>query len=145
MNKLRVIIVNVCRLILAITFIISGYVKAIDPLGTQYKITDYLAAIDLAGMVPQWTTLLLAVVLAAIEFALGVFMLFAIKRQTTTRLTLAFMAVMTLITVWIYIADPVKDCGCFGDAFILTNGETLLKNILLVACAAIVADRKSVV
>ena len=65
MNKLRVIIVNVCRLILAITFIISGYVKAIDPLGTQYKITDYLAAIDLAGMVPQWTTLLLAVVLAA--------------------------------------------------------------------------------
>lgn len=139
MNKLRVIIVNVCRLILAVTFIISGYVKAIDPLGTQYKITDYLAAIDLAGMVPQWTTLLLAVVLAAIEFALGVFMLFAIKRQTTTRLTLAFMTVMTLITVWIYIADPVKDCGCFGDAFILTNGETLLKNILLVACAAIVA------
>lgn len=139
MNKLRVIIVNVCRLILAVTFIISGYVKAIDPLGTQYKITDYLAAIDLAGMVPQWTTLLLAVVLAAIEFALGVFMLFAIKRQITTRLTLAFMAVMTLITVWIYIADPVKDCGCFGDAFILTNGETLLKNILLVACAAIVA------
>ena len=126
MNKLRVIIVNVCRLILAVTFIISGYVKAIDPLGTQYKITDYLAAIDLAGMVPQWTTLLLAVVLAAIEFALGVFMLFAIKRQITTRLTLAFMAVMTLITVWIYIADPVKDCGCFGDAFILTNGETLL-------------------
>ena len=108
MNKLRVIIVNVCRLILAVTFIISGYVKAIDPLGTQYKITDYLAAIDLAGIVPQWTTLVLAVVLVAIEFALGVFMLFAIKRQITTRLTLAFMAVMTLITVWIYIADREK-------------------------------------
>ena len=141
MSKLRVVIANVCRLLLALTFILSGYVKAIDPLGTQYKITDYLAAIDLAAMVPQWTTLSAAVALAAIEFALGVFLLFAIKRQFTSRLTLAFMAVMTLITVWIYIADPVKDCGCFGDAFTLTNGETLLKNILLVLCAAVVAWR----
>ena len=96
MSKLRVVIAYVCRLMLALTFILSGYVKAIDPLGTQYKITDYLAAIDLAGMVPQWTTLSAAVALAAIEFALGVFLLFAIKRQFTSRLTLAFMAVMTL-------------------------------------------------
>ena len=83
MSKLRVVIANVCRLLLALTLILSGYVKAIDPLGTQYKITDYLAAIDLAAMVPQWTTLSAAVALAAIEFALGVFLLFAIKRQLT--------------------------------------------------------------
>ena len=139
MSKLRLLAVNLCRLILALTFILSGYVKAIDPLGTQYKLQDYLAAINMAGIVPQWMTLTTAVVLAAVEFALGIFMLFAIRRKLVSRLTLAFMAFMTLVTVWIYFADPVKDCGCFGDAVKLTNGETLLKNIVLIACAAITA------
>ena len=139
MSKLRLLAVNMCRLTLALTFILSGYVKAIDPLGTQYKLQDYLAAINMADIVPQWMTLTTAVVLAAVEFALGIFILFAIRRKLVSRLTLAFMAFMTLVTVWIYFADPVKDCGCFGDAVKLTNGETLLKNIVLIACAAITA------
>ena len=49
------------------------------------------------------------------------------------------MSIMTVLTVWIYMADPVSDCGCFGDAVVLTNGQTLLKNIILLACAVIVA------
>ena len=135
------IIVNLCRLVLALTFIVSGYVKSIDPLGTQYKLQDYLAAIDMAGIVSPWVTLIASVLLSAVEFSLGIFMLFAIRRQIVSRLVLLMMTVMTLLTVWIYFADPVKDCGCFGDAFVLTNGETLLKNIVLIACAAIVAWR----
>ncbi len=137
--KARIFIINAARLLLAITFVVSGYVKAIDPLGTQYKITDYLAALGLAGMVPQWITLAASMSLAAVEFALGIFILFAIRRRLVSRLALAFMSVMTLVTVWIYIANPVKDCGCFGDALVLSNGATLLKNIVLVACAAAVA------
>ena len=135
------IIVNLCRLVLALTFIVSGYVKSIDPLGTQYKLQDYLAAIDMAGIVSPWVTLIASVLLSAVEFSLGIFMLFAIRRLIVSRLVLLMMTVMTLLTVWIYFADPVKDCGCFGDAFVLTNGETLLKNIVLIACAAIVAWR----
>ena len=141
MQKLRITVVNVCRFVLAATFIFSGYVKAIDPLGTLYKLKDYAAAMSLNGLLPDWALVGVAIALGALEFALGVFMLFAVRRHVVSRITLAFMTAMTVLTLWIFVADPVKDCGCFGDALKLTNGETLLKNIVLSACAALVAWR----
>ena len=138
MNRLKTIATNICCAVLAVTFIFSGYVKAIDPLGTQYKIRDYLTALSIGDYVPDWLTLGSSVALASLEFALGIFILFAIRRRFTTRVILAFMAVMTLITVWIAIANPVSDCGCFGDAITLTNVQTLLKNVVLTACAVVV-------
>ena len=141
MQKLRITVVNVCRFVLAATFIFSGYVKAIDPLGTLYKLKDYAAAMSLNGLLPDWALVGVAIALSALEFALGVFMLFAVRRHVVSRITLAFMTAMTVLTLWIFVADPVKDCGCFGDALKLTNGETLLKNIVLSACAALVAWR----
>lgn len=141
MQKLRITVVNVCRFVLAATFIFSGYVKAIDPLGTLYKLKDYAAAMSLNGLLPDWVLVGVAIALAALEFALGVFMLFAVRRHVVSRITLAFMTAMTVLTLWIFVTDPVKDCGCFGDALKLTNGETLLKNIVLIACAALVAWR----
>lgn len=141
MQKLRITVVNVCRFVLAATFIFSGYVKAIDPLGTLYKLKDYAAAMSLNGLLPDWVLVGVAIALGALEFALGVFMLFAVRRHVVSRITLAFMTAMTVLTLWIFVADPVKDCGCFGDALKLTNGETLLKNIMLIACAALVAWR----
>lgn len=141
MQKLRITVVNVCRFVLAATFIFSGYVKAIDPLGTLYKLKDYAAAMSLNGLLPDWVLVGVAIALGALEFALGVFMLFAVRRHVVSHITLAFMTAMTVLTLWIFVADPVKDCGCFGDALKLTNGETLLKNIVLIACAALVAWR----
>lgn len=141
MQKLRITVVNVCRFVLAATFIFSGYVKAIDPLGTLYKLKDYAAAMSLNGLLPDWALVGVAIALGALEFALGVFMLFAVRRHVVSHITLAFMTAMTVLTLWIFVADPVKDCGCFGDALKLTNGETLLKNIVLSACAALVAWR----
>ena len=141
MQKLRITAVNVCRFVLAATFIFSGYVKAIDPLGTLYKLKDYATAMSLNGLLPDWALVGVAIALGALEFALGVFMLFAVRRHVVSRITLAFMTAMTALTLWIFVADPVKDCGCFGDALKLTNGETLLKNIVLIACAALVAWR----
>ena len=101
MKRTKTIVANLCRLLLAATFILSGFVKAVDPLGTQYKLHDYLEAMGMAGMVPDWATLTASVLLAAIEFSLGIHMLFAIRRRLMTRVVLAFMAVMTLLTVWI--------------------------------------------
>lgn len=127
------------RTVLGATFLFSGFVKAIDPLGTQYKFQDYAAALGVADYVPDWATLLSSVMLSALELSLGAFMLLAIARRLVSRAALLFMAVMTAVTVWIWIADPVKDCGCFGDALSLTNGETLLKNIVLTSLALVAA------
>ncbi len=136
---MRKVLVNSCRLVLALTFILSGFVKAVDPLGTQYKLNDYLEAMHLDAMVPDFATLGGSMLLAAMEFCLGVFLLFAIHRRLVSRLLVLVMGIMTALTVWIYIADPVSDCGCFGDAVVLTNGQTLLKNIILLAAAIVVA------
>ena len=135
------ILVNACRFAVALTFIFSGFVKAIDPLGTQYKIEDYLEALSLAGYVPSIITLGTSVLLSAIEFCLGIFLLFAIHRRSASRISLGLMVVMTLITLWLWIANPVSDCGCFGDAIHLTNGQTLLKNIVLLACTVVISWR----
>lgn len=141
MKRAKAVALYVARTVVGLTFILSGLVKAIDPLGTQYKIQDYLAAIPPSLSLPDMLTLLMSISLSMVEFTLGAFMLTAISRRLTARLTLLFMVVMTAVTVWIYIADPVKDCGCFGDALTLTNLETLLKNIVLLALAALVAWR----
>ena len=140
-QRLLKMIANLCRIIVAVTFIFSGFVKAIDPIGTQYKLQDYLGAIGMAGILPNWTLLAVAVFLAAIEFCIGIFLLFAIQRRLISKLTVAFMAFMTIVTVWIVVADPVKDCGCFGDALHLTNTETLIKNIVLLVCSLVIMYR----
>jgi triosephosphate isomerase len=133
------LIVNACRLVLAVTFVFSGFVKAVDPHGTQYKIEDYLEAMHLGGLVPSNAALILAVAMATVEFCLGIFMMFAIRRRFTSRMTLALMLVMTPLTLWLAVANPISDCGCFGDALVLTNWQTLWKNVVLLAMAAAVA------
>ena len=95
-----------------------------DPLGTQYKIEDYLQAMgltSLTGPMGSWGALAVAVVLAAVEFCIGIFLLFAIRRRLSSRLALVIMAVMTPLTLWLALANPISDCGCFGDAIVLTN------------------------
>ena len=123
---------------MAVTFILSGFVKAVDPLGTQYKIHDYLTAMGLARYVPDALTLTSSVVLSATEFILGICLLFAIRRRLVSKITLVLMTIMTLLTLWVAIADPVSDCGCFGDALVLTNWQTFWKNIVLLAAAILV-------
>lgn len=140
-DTLKTVSVNAARYILGLTFVLSGFVKAVDPLGTQYKLTDYLAALSLSEILPDWSLLIASVLLSTFEFALGAFILAAIQRRLVSKIALAFMSVMTLITVWIVIDNPVQDCGCFGDAVVLTNAQTLQKNIVLLLCAAVIAYR----
>ena len=135
---MRKILVNMARLLLALTFILSGFVKAVDPLGTQYKINDYLGALNLRELVPDFVTLSASVLLSAAEFVIGICLLFAIRRRLISRITLCVMVVMTLITLWLAIDDPVSDCGCFGDALVLTNWQTFWKNVVLLVAAVII-------
>lgn len=137
MNRLRSILVNICRLLLALTFIFSGFVKAIDPLGSQYKIAEYLEAIQLSAYIPDWAQLMLAVALSAIEFTLGVMLLLAIRRKLASKLSMIFMAGMTAVTLWLTIGNPIQDCGCFGDAIHLSNTQTFIKNLVLLVASII--------
>jgi len=133
--------VNACRLLLAATFILSGFVKAVDPMGTAYKIADYAEAMHLGTAVPATAAVVMSVALSATEFAIGIFLLFAIRRRLSSRMAVALLAVMTPLTLWLAVANPVSDCGCFGDAVVLTNWQTLWKNVVLLAAALAVAWR----
>lgn len=121
------------RICVGATFIISGFVKAIDPWGVLYKFEEYLAALHI-NMLPS---VLLASVflLCAAEFLMGVFLLLGCYRKSNPVAVTLFMSVMLIITIWVAAANPVADCGCFGDFFILSNRDTLLKNIVLMAMA----------
>ena len=130
--------VNVCRLVLAVALILSGFVKAVDPLGTQYKIHDYLGALGLASYVPDFMTLSASVVLSSAEFFLGICLLFAIRRRLVTLIVVILLAAMTLLTLWLALANPISDCGCFGDALVLTNWQTFWKNVVLLSAAVVV-------
>ena len=135
MKKLAV---NIARLILAVAFILSGFVKAVDPLGTQYKIQDYLVAMGLGRLIPDFMTLSASVLLSTLEFILGICLLFAIRRRMVSKIVLVLMAAMTLLTLWLALTDSISDCGCFGDALVLTNWQTFWKNIVLLTAAVIV-------
>lgn len=126
---------NVCRFALAFVFIFSGFVKAVDPLGSQYKIQDYLEAFGIAGWFPSFFPLFVAIILSTLEFSVGVYFLFGIRRKLSTALALVIMGFMTPLTFYLAIANPVSDCGCFGDAWVLTNWETFIKNVFLLLAA----------
>ena len=132
-KKIAHIIGSIARTLLALTFLFSGFVKAIDPLGTVYKIEDYLTAFGgfFTSLLPLAT--LAAVLLILTEWTLGVMMLCNIRTQLTAWLSLAFYAVMTPLTLYIALTNPISDCGCFGDALVISNWQTFWKNVVLTA------------
>lgn len=130
-DRILYIWVNVCRFILGCTFVFSGFVKAVDPIGSFYKISDYLSAFGFGGFFPDYILVLAAVFLSSFEFIIGINLLLAIRRRVTTFLLTVFMFFMTVLTLYLAIANPVSDCGCFGDAVKLSNWETFSKNIVL--------------
>ncbi len=121
--------VEFTRLLVGATFLFSGFVKAIDPSGFAYKIEDYLIAFQLVELFPLAQPAALLMVVA--EFALGVMLLLGVYRKWTLRLIGLFMLFYTPLTLWIALTNPVEDCGCFGDAFIISNWQTFYKNLLL--------------
>jgi uncharacterized membrane protein YphA (DoxX/SURF4 family) len=117
------------RLILGTVFIFSGFVKAVDPLGSAYKFADYFSAFKLEFL--SFISMPLAVLLSAFELVLGLTLILGYRRRIIYRVVLWFMAFFTLLTFILAIFNPVTDCGCFGDAIILTNWQTFLKNVIL--------------
>lgn len=135
-------IVTICRFCIAITFIVSGFVKAVDPVGMSYKLNAYFSYWGLPFEDGSLALSIVAIGLSTMEFILGLYILLGIRKRISTIVAFITMLCMTLLTIYIYLYNPVSDCGCFGTAFTLTNAESLLKNIVLLTCSIVLIKRK---
>lgn len=131
LQKIGNLFLEILRLFLSVVFIFSGFVKAIDPLGSTYKIEDYLTAFGEPLVSFASIALPVAIFLSTFELMIGLAFLFKVKLKFTSVLSLLFMAVMLPLTLYIALNNPVTDCGCFGDALIITNWQTFYKNIAI--------------
>lgn len=135
-NKGNKFIVLFSRVIVGATFMFSGFVKGIDPWGFSYKFTDYFHAMHLDWL--TWAAFPLAILLSFAEFTIGAALFFNAFVRFFSWLALLFMAFFLPLTFWIALKNPVTDCGCFGDALVITNWETFYKNVVLIVLALIV-------
>lgn len=124
----------ISRVIVGIVFLFSSFVKGVDPLGTSYKITEYLTTwsflgISFEGLVPLATTM--SVALIVLEFTVGAMLLFGSFRRLTSWVLALMMVFFTVTTFYDALTNEVTDCGCFGDAVKLTNWQTFGKNVVL--------------
>src|SRR5574344_1104691 len=118
-----------CRIIIGVVLIISGYFKAVDPIGTELKIKEYLNVFHIGFL--KATALPLGILLCAIEFLVGVCILKGLRMKLFTKIALGLILFFSIVTLLNYTVLPVSDCGCFGDIIKLTAFETFLKNIIL--------------
>lgn len=126
----------VSRIIVGMVFIFSGFVKAIDPMGSTFKFSDYFIAFGMDAF--KEIAFPLAILLSTLEFAVGMALLFNSRKQITAWAALLFMLFFTPLTFVLALTNPVTDCGCFGDALVLTNWETFWKNIVILGLALVV-------
>lgn len=121
----------VARTVVGAVLVFSSVVKALDPYGTVLKIEEYLAAVGWhpVGDIAMWG----AVVLVGVEMLVGVALLVGALPKLTAKVALALNGAFLLVTLWVAVANPVAECGCFGDVVTLTNWQTFAKNVVLVA------------
>ena len=140
-SKVKNNILLIARIIFGIVFLFSGFVKAVDPLGTAYKISDYLEAFSLTPL--DFLAFPAALMLIAVEFTIGFNILFNVHLKGTIWAAGLFMLVMTPVTLYLALTNPISDCGCFGDAIVMTNWQTFYKNVVLCIVLAIIALLKN--
>jgi uncharacterized membrane protein YphA (DoxX/SURF4 family) len=143
MDKVKPILFLAARIVLGLVFVFSGFVKAVDPMGSTYKINDYLEAFGMVYLTDL--SFLMAVLQSAAEFILGAALLLGVWRKTVSLLLLIFMLFFTPLTLYIAFKNPVTDCGCFGDAIVLSNTMTFIKNLVLLALAFLMFFRSDLI
>jgi len=140
-GKIFSVILLVSRIVLGLVFIFSGFVKGVDPLGSAYKFSDYFNAFNLGFLEPL--AILLAYVMLAAEFLIGISLLFGFRFRLAAWGVSIFMVFFTILTFILALTNPVTDCGCFGDAIIMSNWQTFIKNLILLPFVYIVFRSRS--
>ena len=131
-----VVFVNVCRCLLALVLMLSGFLKAVDPVGGVYKLQEYASAFSLTGMSDGWLTAF-ALVQAAAEFLVGLYLFMGVYRAFIPLMALFAMLLFTPFTLYVWVSGVVSDCGCFGESVVMSNAMTFFKNVLLLLLAIV--------
>lgn len=124
------------RVIPGIVFILSGFLKAIDPVGGALKIEEYLNAFHLSFL--ESLSLPVSMIMSCVEFIIGVSLLKGLNMKRISVWALAFMCFFTPLTLYSAIFNPVKECGCFGEAVHLSNWASFGKNVVLLGAVIMV-------
>ncbi|MFC2117057.1 BT_3928 family protein [Bacteroidota bacterium] len=132
---------TISRLIVGLVFLFSGFVKIIDPLGTAYKFDEYFIAFNLDFLAP--ISFPLALLMCGAEFLIGFCLFFNIRTKISAWAVLIFMSFFTVLTFILAIKNNVSDCGCFGDAIILSNWGTFFKNIIIMLFVLVIFFNRS--
>ena len=132
-KRLR-IIDCICRIFVGLVFLFSSFVKGVDPMGTAYKIQEYMTAWSIGSLTFEWAlpfATFLSVTLVTLEFLVGVLLITNSLRKLTAWTLLLMMTFFLVTTLIDAITNKVTDCGCFGDFVKLTNWQTFWKNVVL--------------
>ena len=124
-----------CAILIGLVFLASGLLKLLDPVGTGLIVSEYFKFFHLGFL--QGTAKALGMVLSLVEAITGAALISGVFRKTTAIVTSVLVVFFTIITLILWIAKPEMDCGCFGEAIHLSHGQTLLKNLVLLALAAL--------
>lgn len=132
-----------CRLVFGLTFIFSGFVKLLSPVGTSLIMQEYFSAMHLNFLsgISMYAGLLLAIC----EFTIGMCILLSVRIKFFAAAGFYLCLFFTLLTLCLALFNPISDCGCFGEAIHLTNWQTFFKNlILLPGIALLFFQRKKI-
>jgi uncharacterized membrane protein YphA (DoxX/SURF4 family) len=135
------ILTQISRILTGLLFVFSGFVKGIDPMGTAFKLGDYLIAFRMSFL--DDLALPLSITLCLFEFVTGMMLLTGSFVRTASWMAALFMALFTPLSLILALFNPVSDCGCFGDAIHLTNWQTFIKNIIITLIVVFVFIRRN--
>ncbi|WKD86034.1 hypothetical protein KCTC32516_01385 [Polaribacter huanghezhanensis] len=126
------LLVHISRIFVGAMFVFSGFVKLVDPIGSQYKFEEYFSqsVLDMEYLIPY--ALAFSIILILAEIMLGIILLLGNKAKITLWSLLVLSTIFLFLTWYSAYYNKVTDCGCFGDAIKLTPWETFYKNVLLI-------------
>ena len=144
MNKNKMFWFNTTsQLLIGLTFIASGFLKAIDIYGTELKLIEYANNLDFNFL--REYNVFLSVILCSFEIFLGLWLVTFVYKRLSLIVLIATMLFFSGIIIYFKI-NPEKeiiDCGCFGEILPTEMTKSLIKNIviLLFGCCLLWSER----
>ena len=128
---------NILRIIVALVFLASGFVKAVDVVGFSFKLEEYFSPSVFNIPFLEKQALIMAVIVVAFELIFGFFLLLKSQLKFTLTVLIALCVFFAFLTFYSAYFNVVTDCGCFGDALKMEPWQSFWKDIILLAALII--------